>query len=793
MKNRFIKLFTLLVSLSLIIISCDLDDMINNRPVPGEEEVEETISYQKKGFGQTVKSPVWSNCVSLSLPYWHYSWGSEYPEGIPENVEFVPMIWGRSNVEEKVAVLKKLAEEGKITHLLGFNEPDKEDQAHMTVEEAIALWPLLESVGVPLGSPAPAAIGSGWLDDFMAQANAKGLRVDFICMHRYADSIDPLKWMEVFQRTNEQYNLPIWITEMGLADWTATSPETNKRTKEQAHTLMEELLPMMDAADYIQRYAWFDGGRAKNQAALHISAIFEQNSDILTDLGILYAEHDANIKTGGGNSVVPEAGDYGLVIDGGFELRNADGAWGGYDNVFTEETAAKKGLVVGKIQPDKNGDGGSLLQEIEVEPNTTYAFSYSTKWAEKPDGTIKVQVQDRTPDTKPEAGWERLYFEDIATDTEWADTNGTFTTGATTSKVFIIFYKGGTNDNTNAGLTTLYIDEVSLFKTESSEPTPEPNPVPDSKLIVDGGFENMTSGPLSGTETPWYGFDGNIVENIAEAKTGSKYVQLAKDNNKDGAFLNQEITSLNGNKIYTVNLSTKWLTSPSTSGLVKVFDITGGQKVELLSTTYNDATVWTDNTFDFQTTATTTAIRITIIKPGGESENTVLIDDVIMEETGTVDVPPVVIDLVSDGDFEQLTAGALNATSTPWSGYASGSADVITSAIATAYEGEQCGRLKKDDASIIQTITVEEGKTYTFSLYSKWIDGAGKDLKFTIKPSNNNALKYQETIVESTDWSLTTFEYTVPAGHTSITFNIFKGKDTAGGVFLLDNVSVIEK
>ncbi|OHX64450.1 glycosyl hydrolase [Flammeovirga pacifica] len=792
MKNTF-KNIILILPLLATLISCDLDDMINNRPVAGEGEVAPEVSYYKKGYGQTLKTPIWSNCVAGVLPYWHYSWGNDYPTDLPDNVEFVPMLWGRNDVAGKVEKLKELAAEGKISYLLGFNEPDKEDQAHMTVEEAIELWPLLETVGVPLGSPAPASLSSGWLDDFMVQANAKGLRVDFICLHRYTDSIDPNKWMEAFQNANTKWGLPIWVTEMGLADWTATSPETNKRTKEQAYDLMAELLPMMDAASYIQRYAWFDGGRAKNQAALHISAIYEQNTDMLTDLGALYAEHDANLSTGGGSGEIPEAGDYGLVVDGGFELRNIDGAWGGYDNGFTDETTARHGMVSGKIQEDKNGDGGSMLQEITVEPNTVYEFNYSTKWASTPDGTILVQVQDRTPSSKPEAGWDRLYAEEISTSTDWADVKTKFTTGPNTTKVFLVFYKGGTNDNTNAGLTVLYIDEVAVFKTDEVViPDPDVKPVPDSGLIVDGGFETVTPGTFPSTGTPWYGFDGSFVQDIAGAHTGEQYAVLSMDNNKDGAFLNQVVNGISGNKVYAIDLHSKWLTAPTTAGIIKIFDITDGGKTELLNGNFDSSTDWTKSTLTFETNATTSDLRITIIKPGGEFENIVHIDDVLLFEEGDVE-PPVTEDLVQDGDFENLTAGALSATTSPWSGYNSGSADVITSAIATAYEGEQCGRLKKDDASIIQTITVEEGKTYVFSLFTKWEDGPGKDLKFTIKPSNENSLKHQETITESSEWAETTFEYTVPTGHNSLTFNIYKGKDNDGGYFLIDNVSVKEK
>jgi hypothetical protein len=96
----------------------------------------------------------------------------------PADVEFVPMIWGKDNVTP--ATLAKAKREGDV--LLGFNEPDMDGQANMSVEDALAAWPKLQDTGRRLGSPAVAYGGDtagGWLDRFMKGAKAKGLRVDF--------------------------------------------------------------------------------------------------------------------------------------------------------------------------------------------------------------------------------------------------------------------------------------------------------------------------------------------------------------------------------------------------------------------------------------------------------------------------------------------------------------------------------------------------------------------------------------------------------------------------------------
>ncbi|KAK9844328.1 hypothetical protein WJX74_000854 [Apatococcus lobatus] len=85
---------------------------------------------------------------------WFYAWsGSPADQAIdvPPGIEFVPMIWGRSAAQD--GSIKAAA---KYSVLLGFNEPDRPDQANMRVEEALELWPHLMAAQLRLGSPAPA-------------------------------------------------------------------------------------------------------------------------------------------------------------------------------------------------------------------------------------------------------------------------------------------------------------------------------------------------------------------------------------------------------------------------------------------------------------------------------------------------------------------------------------------------------------------------------------------------------------------------------------------------------------
>lgn len=87
------------------------------------------------------------------------------------------MIWGAASVDR--AELDRARQAGST--LLGFNEPDFDSQANMSVEQALDLWPQLQATGLRLGSPAPAvdaAEPGGWLDRFLSGARDRGYRVD---------------------------------------------------------------------------------------------------------------------------------------------------------------------------------------------------------------------------------------------------------------------------------------------------------------------------------------------------------------------------------------------------------------------------------------------------------------------------------------------------------------------------------------------------------------------------------------------------------------------------------------
>jgi len=233
----------------------------------------------------------WKSKVDALNVSWHYSWSPTLPERQVKGVEFVPMIWG---VRKLGPEFKKLmddltipaAREG-LQPLLGFNEPDGEKQANMTVAQAIEAWPYLMKTDRRLGSPGAVHADREWMQDFMKQAKARDLRVDFVCVHWYGppNANDLLKRLE---KVHKMYGKPIWITEFAVADWNAKSVKENRYSPEVVERFMREILPKLDALDYVERYAWFIS--KPDNRALAPSILFTADGS-LTPLGRIYAEH----------------------------------------------------------------------------------------------------------------------------------------------------------------------------------------------------------------------------------------------------------------------------------------------------------------------------------------------------------------------------------------------------------------------------------------------------------------------------------------------------------------------
>ena len=261
----------------------------------------------KKGICLTMRKPGEPGSAEVNLPrlkkvnpYWNYSWGWDQFSGQPKNVEFMPMAWGAWSVDGLRKGLRKGVtphiKSGKVKRFLGFNEPDKPEQANMSYQAALKYWPILETLKVPLCSPACAnpegvnddtvqGVRGTWMKDFMAEADRRGYRVDYTGVHWYGGThVEHFK--EKMKRIYEKYGKrPILITEFAPADWEAKNLAQNRHKRHMVLAFMKEVLPWMEKQDWIAGYAWFSFGI--HEAVGHTSALFDKNGN-LTACGRYY-------------------------------------------------------------------------------------------------------------------------------------------------------------------------------------------------------------------------------------------------------------------------------------------------------------------------------------------------------------------------------------------------------------------------------------------------------------------------------------------------------------------------
>ena len=175
------------------------------------------------------------------------------------------------------------------THLLGYNEPDRPDQADMTVAQAISSWPDLLGTGLRVGAPAVSDGGLSWLYDFMTQADAAGLRVDFVPVHYYrcyGNAGDPAgaatQFYNFLKGIYDVVKRPLWITEWNNgANWTGCADPTFA----QQDAAVAAIIDMLDSTPFVERHALYNWVEDVRRV--------KRDDGSLTAAGVTYRDQDA--------------------------------------------------------------------------------------------------------------------------------------------------------------------------------------------------------------------------------------------------------------------------------------------------------------------------------------------------------------------------------------------------------------------------------------------------------------------------------------------------------------------
>ncbi|WP_146397428.1 glycosyl hydrolase [Pseudobythopirellula maris] len=222
------------------------------------------IVSSKRGFADVNPG---SNELQTLNAGWYYRWGPDKPSSAAgSSAQFVPMIWG--GFQANTSTINNILNQDGVEWVLGFNEPERPDQANMSVSQAISSWQTLSSgfsgTGVKLISPGVSDTGEGqaWLADFMGQANSQGLKVDGVAFHWYGASTpnDPIGAANSFisrvDSYHNSYGLPVWITEFAMHDWGGNYSDQEMRAANAI--FLDNVVPRLESRSYVGGYSFYN-------------------------------------------------------------------------------------------------------------------------------------------------------------------------------------------------------------------------------------------------------------------------------------------------------------------------------------------------------------------------------------------------------------------------------------------------------------------------------------------------------------------------------------------------------
>jgi len=195
---------------------------------------------------------------------WAYDWGYENPNGY--NGEYVPMFWSGGNLNTKINAIKGYS---NTNYVLGFNEPERANQANMTVANAINQWATISNgfagTGIKLVSPAVSDTVDGreWLDDFMTQVDADdNLVVDEVAFHWYGtvNINNPTgsanSFLSRVDKYHDDYGRNVWVTEFAGIDW--GGDYTTEQMNDWNASFLQTAIAGLESRSYVTRYGWWN-------------------------------------------------------------------------------------------------------------------------------------------------------------------------------------------------------------------------------------------------------------------------------------------------------------------------------------------------------------------------------------------------------------------------------------------------------------------------------------------------------------------------------------------------------
>ncbi|MBS7231194.1 carbohydrate-binding protein [Flavobacterium psychroterrae] len=223
---------------------------------------------------------------------WWYNWGSSPENDTNANyesigIEYVPMTWNAVSDADVQAFINRIKPGAK--YLLAFNEPNFNDGARLTPQEAVNAWKNVEKIAaaknLEIVSASPAyndpnnnyggySSPTAWHDQFFLLC--PNCKVDYIAFHTYDSSSGSVIGVTSLLK---KYNRPVWVTEFANRVIQSAADKTK---------FMKDIITNFENDPDIYRYSWFTGRVPADWLDMAEGPLLAPQSGVLRPIGTEY-------------------------------------------------------------------------------------------------------------------------------------------------------------------------------------------------------------------------------------------------------------------------------------------------------------------------------------------------------------------------------------------------------------------------------------------------------------------------------------------------------------------------
>ncbi|MGE9270452.1 MAG: glycosyl hydrolase [Verrucomicrobiales bacterium] len=203
---------------------------------------------------------------SMFKPSWAYNW--KYgDEGEVEYGQYYPMQWGGigSSTAEILRYQPGWYGRANGTIVLGFNEPNLEDQSNMEEETAAYQWPRLQRMRLPLAGPCDSNYKGSWRETFNGLADERGLRTEYEAVHWYspngAPSGSPSTLINNLEYVYNLYGRKIMLTEFSTRDFAGDKVTWSRNHN---YNFLAEFMWRAESLPWLKSWSLFEWGYGGN-------------------------------------------------------------------------------------------------------------------------------------------------------------------------------------------------------------------------------------------------------------------------------------------------------------------------------------------------------------------------------------------------------------------------------------------------------------------------------------------------------------------------------------------------